>query len=179
MSGFNTYQHLVERGMNPDLYYGMAYDEENDAVTFPLWNLSGQMVGYQIYRPTINDKKINDENLGRYYTYLPRGVDGAFGMDLIDPDSKEPIYCVEGVFKAAVLHRLGYQALALLTSTPKRWKPWFRIMRKTRRLIGIGDPDPAGQKLVNIVGAGSVTPYQDLDEMSDADIIEFVERLKA
>lgn len=175
----DLHSHLVTRGMNPALYRGVAYDHENEAVTFPLWNLSGQMVGYQIYRPTINDKKINDENLGRYYTYLPRGVDGAFGIETIRPFDASPIYCVEGVFKAAVLHRLGYQAIALLTSTPKRWKPWFRIMRKTRRLIGIGDPDPAGQKLVNIVGAGSVTPECDLDEMSDEDIIEFVEGLKA
>ena len=161
-------KHLEERGMNPKLY-SLAKSYSASTITFYLWNLSGQLVGYQQYRPNKLDKKVNNPKLSRYFTYLKRDMDGVFGLELLDSNQKT-IYIVEGVFKAAVLHRLGYNALAVLTNHPKRLKPWFRILRAQGwNLVAIGDNDSAGQKLVNTLKSGFLSPV-DLDEMKDDEI---------
>ena len=161
-------KHLIERGMDITKY-PIAYDPDEGIITFFLFNGTGQLVGYQQYRPSQPSKqKKNDPKSGRYYTYLPKETDGVFGLDVLDPTDRT-IYIVEGVFKAAVLHRLGYNAIAVLTSHPKRLRPWFKILRQTWNLVAIGDNDEAGRKLVNIVKQGFQSPT-DLDEMSDEDI---------
>lgn len=163
----NLKQHLISRGMNPDLYR-TSYDEENRVVSWFLYNFSGVLVGYQQYRPDVTDKKIrNNPKDARYFTYLKHN-DGVFGLDVLNPDDRN-IYVVEGVFKAGVLHRLGFNSIAVLSSTPKQLKSWFYVLRKTWNLIAIGDNDKAGQSLVNTVGKGFCSPI-DLDEMSDSDI---------
>ena len=172
----NLRGHLIARGMDPDLY-PISYDAEEGVITFLLFNGVGHLVGYQQYRPAVDEKKKkNDPKSGRYFTYLRQDIDGVFGWDRVDITDRT-IYIVEGVFKAAVLHRLGYNAIAVLTSTPKRLKPWFRILRQTWNLVAIGDNDDAGRKLVNIVGNGYQSPI-DLDEMKDEDIIELLGTVK-
>jgi len=149
--------------------YSISYDQVEGIITFMLYNGTGQIVGYQQYRPSEASKqKKNDPKSGRYYTYLPKETDGVFGLDVLNPADRT-IYVVEGIFKAAVLHRLGYNAFAVLTSTPKRLRPWFKILRQTWNLVAIGDNDDAGRKLVNIVKTGFQSP-SDLDEMTDEDI---------
>ena len=166
-------EHLISRGMDPSRY-PVFYDPEEGIITFLLFNGMGDLVGYQQYRPDQPSKqKKNDPKTGRYFTYLPKDTDGVFGLDVLNHTDRT-IYVVEGVFKAAVLHRLGFNAIAVLTSTPKRLKPWFRILRQTWNLIAIGDPDDAGKKLVNTVGRGFQSPL-DLDEMSDEGIFELLE----
>lgn len=166
---FDMRAHLIGRGMNPDLY-AVWYDD--DVATFPLYNGADRWVGYQEYRPHFTSKKNNDPKEGRYYTYLPSGVDGVFGLEALNHDQKT-IYVVEGVFKAAVLHRLGYNAIATLSSHPKRMDSWFTILGANFDLVAIGDPDKAGEKLVKFVGRGACSP-KDLDEMSDTEIEEFL-----
>lgn len=148
--------------------YTHFLDEEERVVTFLLHNWNGSIVGYQQYRPDRDSKKNNDPKEGRYFTYLPRGVDGFFGIEQIDPTDRT-IYVVEGVFKAAVLHRLGYNSISALSSSPKRLKPWFKIMRQTWDLVAIGDNDSAGKLLVNCVKKGFQSP-KDLDEMKDDEV---------
>ena len=164
-------KHLEERGMNPKLYsYAKSYSAST--ITFYLWNLSGQLVGYQQYRPNKVDKRLNNPKMSRYFTRL-KEKDGVFGLELLD-FSKKTVYIVEGVFKAGVLHRLGYNAIAVLTNHPKRLRPWFRILRAQGwNLVAIGDNDSAGQKLVNTVKSGFLSPL-DLDEMKDEDIISLL-----
>jgi hypothetical protein len=164
-------KHLKQRGMDPKLY-SFARSYSASTVTFYLWNLSGQLVGYQQYRPNKTSKRENNPRQSRYFTKM-KEKDGVFGLELLDP-CQSTIYIVEGVFKAAVLHRLGYNALAVLTNHPKRLKPWFRILRAQGwNLVAIGDNDAAGQKLVNTVRCGFLSP-QDLDEMKDEDIFSLL-----
>ena len=152
--------------------YQFGFDDEAREASFYLYNLSGKLVGYQRYSPDLDKKKNNDPKDCRYYTYIPAGVDAVFGLDLLNKEDRT-IYIVEGLFKAATLHRLGFNAVAVLTSTPKRLKPWFRIMKATYRLIAVGDNDSAGNKLVNMVGFGKCSP-RDLDEMNDEEVLEFL-----
>lgn len=44
-------EHLKQRSLNPNLYSGVWLGEEENTVTFGMWNLSGQLVGFQQYRP--------------------------------------------------------------------------------------------------------------------------------
>ena len=164
-------EHLRSRGMDSSLY-NVSYGCDEGIVSFYLYNGAGTVVGYQQYRPDKTSKKNNDPKESRYFTYLPSGVDGVFGLETLDINKKN-IYIVEGIFKAAVLHRLGFNAIAVLTNAPKRLKPWFRILKANYNLIGIGDPDAAGQKLVNMVGKGYTSPL-DLDEMQDSDILDLL-----
>jgi hypothetical protein len=163
-------KHLEGRGIDTRLY-SMNIDHDQCVVSFYLYNLSGRLVGYQTYRPNVLDKKVkNDPKSGRYYTYLPKdGTLGVFGLETLNPND-DTIFVTEGVFKAAVLHRLGFNAIATLTSTPKHLKNWFYVMKKRYNLIAIGDNDDAGKKLVNIVGNGFQS-YTDLDEMTNSEIL--------
>lgn len=166
-------QHLQSRGMDTSLYR-FGFDDEAREACFYLYNLNGKIVGYQKYNPDLGKQKNNDPKDCRYYTYIPAGVDGVFGLDLLNKEDRT-IYIVEGLFKAATLHRLGFNAVAVLTSTPKRLKPWFRIMKATWNLVAIGDNDPAGEKLVRMVGNGFTSP-KDLDEMTDQEVYELLRR---
>lgn len=167
--------HLIGRGLDPKDYKCYVDSYEN-IVTFLLYNLSGQIVGYQRYNPSKDKKRNNDPVDCRYYTYLPKEVDGLFGLDKINKNIKE-IYVVEGIFKAAKLHKLGYNAIAVLTSTPKRLKTLIRILRAIYNIIAIGDNDNGGNQLIKIVGKGFNSPI-DLDEMMDYDIVEMIEKFK-
>lgn len=168
-------EHLILRGMNPSLYrHAKCYS--TNKITFYLYNLSGQMVGYQHYRPLIEEKGVkNNPKLGRYFTKLPKNTIGVFGLDVLD-ETRPELFVVEGIFKAAKLHRLGYNAIAVLGPTPKPMAAWFRALRGSYKLLAIGDNDKAGSYLVKIVGAGDLSPV-DLDEMSDQDVHLLVERL--
>jgi hypothetical protein len=169
---FTVKQHLLSRGLDPRLYH-CVIDESERVATFSLFNISGQYVGYQVYRPDSHSKKNNCPREGRYFTYLPAQTDGVFGLER--NTGKGPLFIVEGVFKAVALHNMGFDAIAVLTSHPKRMKPWFRILCATRPLIGIGDGDDAGKKLVATIGRGACSP-KDLDEMTPEEIQEFSQR---
>lgn len=159
--------HLTSRGMNTQLYNFVVTDE---TATFFLYNPHGRLVGYHQYRPGAEKKGNNDPKLGRYYTYLPREVDGFFGLE---QDVGGPLFVVEGLFKATTLHRLGFSSVAVLGASPKRLKSWFRALKQQRPVLAIGDNDSAGAGLVRIVGRGVQSPA-DLDEMSDEDVLSLV-----
>lgn len=160
--------------MEPKLYrHSKCYS--TNKVTFFLYNLSGQIVGYQHYRPDKDKARSNHPQYARYYTLVRKGVIGVFGLELLKRDDKT-IYIVEGIFKAAVLHRLGFNAVAVLTANPKPLVSWFKALRGRYRLLAIGDGDKAGAELVKIVGAGSCSTV-DLDEMDDSAILRFLETL--
>lgn len=157
-------EHLRDRGMDHTLYRLSADDE---VICFPLYEFGGRWVGYQNYRP-FADRNHKNVKLARYFTYLPRGVNGYFGLETLERPG--PLYLVEGVFKAGVLHRLGFPAVALMGSEVKRHRNQLSLLR--RPLIGIGDNDDAGRKFARALN-GFTSPI-DLDEMQDADILEML-----
>lgn len=166
-------RHLSDRSVDLGLYNSIVVDEENCLATFLCYNLSGQLTGYQRYNPKSNNKGkgMNDEGV-RYFVRGKENTMPVFGLDLLDYE-KDTLYVVEGVFKATILHSLGFNAIAVLTSTPKPLKRWFYLMKKRFNLVAIGDPDQAGQKLVNCVGKGFCSPA-DLDEMTRESILDLL-----
>lgn len=145
-----------------------------NTVTFPLYNLSGKMVGYQQYRPLADKTQSNNPKLSRYFTRLERGVDGFWGLETIQMG--KPIFIVEGIFKAAKLHSLGYSAITACGSNPKRLKNWIFIMGQVYEIYAIGDNDSAGQLLVDLIARGKCSP-KDIDEMGDQEIFNFINEI--
>lgn len=160
MTREETYQHLLDRGMDPTLY-NLSVAE--GVVSFPLYEFGGRRVGYQDYRP-FADRNHKNVREARYFTYLPKGVNGYFGTESLSTPGT--VYLVEGVFKAAKLHRLGYCSVALMGAESKRHMSQLSLVRRT--LVAIGDNDEAGMKFARKLG-GFVSPT-DLDEMPDDEV---------
>lgn len=153
-------KHLLLRNYDPSRYVNQVLDIRQNLLTVYLTNLSGMIVGFQKYDPGVSDKKTNNAQEGRYFTHCQRGTTAVWGLETLDPTKKD-LYVVEGVFKASALHMVGKNAIAVLTSNPKKMKSWLHTM--DYNLIGIGDDDKAGRYIPRICGKGF--QYRDLDEL--------------
>lgn len=152
-------QHLAERHLDLSRYSGVLVDPRDDAVTFLLWNLSGQCVGYQTYRPAGSKERNNIKDESKYYLMPgeedPNGVKDArkriavWGLETYVPG--ETLYVTEGIFDAAVLHTLGLPAIAVLANHPKKLRSWLRTLPV--RKVAVVDGDAAGRKLGRICDA--------------------------
>jgi DNA primase len=163
----NLKEHLKERHLNLELHKPIL-DEELNIATFLLYNLSGQIVGYQQYNP-LGDKKIFNSKLeGKYYTYRNKvqptialwGVESLYLTD-------GPIFLTEGIFDACRMTELGQTALATLANNPpKDYRNWLQML--SRPIVVVCDNDAAGRKLAKFGDYVEVVPDEkDLGESSD------------
>lgn len=171
--------HLKSRHLNSEKYH-MSYD--NELVTFYLYNLSGQLVGYQNYRPGAPKTLNNDPKEGRYYTYSLKteGHPGnrktyslaVWGLETIHY-TPNVLFLTEGIFDACRLHNLGLSAIAMLSNDPKGFRSWLHTM-KDKLKVAVCDNDAAGQKLTKIADvAVFVDSTKDLGEMSESELNNF------
>lgn len=136
------YKHLMSRHLKPNLYPGITI--EQDTVTFLLWNLSGQLVGYQQYRPR-GDKTIDmDREFSKYYPYIRKAALAVWGLERLNLENRI-VFIVEGIFKACRFHNYHLNALAVLCNDPMPLAEWLRVMGYA--VIAICDGDQAGKKL--------------------------------
>jgi hypothetical protein len=145
-------EHLTKRRLTPELYSSVSVDSINKVVTFPLWNLSGQMVGFQQYRPDAPKTGLEKRSEQRYFTILSKGFGrtsalSCFGVDLLNPQSKV-LFLAEGIFDVSPLHQRGANALAVLANNPKPLKEWLRSLGYY--LISLCEGDNAGLKLASL-----------------------------
>lgn len=114
---------------------------------FGLWNLSGQLVGYQQYKPFAPKTRSNHPKESRYYTYYSKeaglGKTTAWGLETLRRDL--PVFLCEGIFDACRLHKVGLPALALLGSDPVHLRQWLGLL--SQPLISVVQGDRAGKKL--------------------------------
>lgn len=137
--------HLKSRYLNFNLHK-VWLDEYHTIATFPLWNLSEQLLGYLQYRPLANKQKKNNPKEGRYFTYLPKQSVGVWGLE--SWRQSDTLYVTEGVFDAARLTNSGLSAIALLSNDLNdSLKAWLRIVRSQRKVVAVCDGDAAGLKL--------------------------------
>lgn len=167
-------EHLEGRHFEVSRYSGVMCFE--DVVILPLWNLSGQYVGYQQYRPGAPKEYKNDPREGRYYTSLhgekhhkPLGV---WGVESLEYDPRY-VVIVEGVFDACRLHNLNVPCVALLNSSYKPFRNWLTALG--RKVFKIED-DHGSQ----------LGPYQnlclpegrgDLGECSESEVESVVQQI--
>jgi len=166
-------EYLLRRHVNLDLHRPVVNEAERTA-TFLLYNLSGQLVGFQQHRP---DAEKTPQKLGpreaRYFTYRKQPTHGVWGLESFYL-SKGPVFVTEGVFDAARLTAVGQTALATCCNDPQRdLGNWLQSL--ARPVVVVADNDKAGKKLAKFGNYVECCPEegQDLGDCSQ----EFVDFL--
>lgn len=167
--GFSIEEHLASRHVDMNLH--TVYTSDTKA-TFMLYNLSGQIVGYQAYSPLAPNLSSNSLD-GRYYTHRSRHI-AIFGQETI-PFARRTVFLTEGVFDIVRLTKLGCSGLALLTNSPNSSILNF-LYCLPYKLILISDNDKGGEilrkRLTGIVSDIIIPPYKDLGEAEESYVKE-------
>ncbi len=144
-SSMDIYAHLKERNVNINLHRPII-DEENCIATYLLYNLSGQIIGYQQYNP-LGDKKINNKPKAKYYTYVSKNKSSVvlYGLESLHL-TDGVIYVTEGIYDAMRLTNKGQTALATLTNSPSK-DVINQLKLLNRPIVVVCDNDDAGRKL--------------------------------
>ena len=181
-------QHVIGRHVDLDLHT-VWLDELERVAFFPLWNLSGQLVGYQAYRPDAEKVQKNDTK-GRYYTYkgdkmVPKHNKTVAVWGLESWLRSTVLFITEGIFDAARLTRLGYSAVAVLSNDPNTsTRNWLRQVRAQRPTVAVCDPGRAGAKLAKCAHRAHTVsvaghPDADLGDVSEDYVRKMIERYTA
>lgn len=172
-------EHLHIRHISASLYTSIYTDEQSRIITFLIWNLSGQLVGFQRYRPDQNKTLRNEDTYGRYYTYFTpqfkqRSV-AVWGLETYHYDDR--VLCLtEGIFDACRLHNHGIPAIAVFSSNPKQLRPWLKLI--PRKLIGIEDND--GRSFIGrFTNITMTTNEKDLGDSSEEEVTQLVKEIYA
>lgn len=143
-------QHLEDRHLNINLHRVII---SNEVATILLYNLSGQIIGYQRYNPSFPSTMPGDGKQAvlrdrRYYNYISPGMIGLFGIESYDVNCS-CVFVTEGVFDACRLTNRGACAIAMLTNSPSSsMKNFLTCLGKP--LIAICDNDKAGMRLRSV-----------------------------
>lgn len=163
--------HLKERHLDIKKYPSLHISEEYGKAYFYLYNLSGMIVGYQCYTPSLPKRMNKAEDCDRrYHTYITKSAGmimlTAFGLDILDTTKKE-IFLVEGIFDACRLHNLGLNALALLCSDVSFLKE--HLMSMGYKLIPVCEGDEAGLKLATLATHKEIIYLEEGYDLGDLD----------
>ena len=163
--------HLRSRHLNLELHNPIL-DEVERVVTFYLWNLSGELVGYQQYRPEGEKRPNNDPRSGKYFTYRKRPTHTVWGVESLHL-TPHLLFVTEGLFDAARLTERGYSAIAVLSNDPPYdLRNWLKCLN--RRVIAVCDNDKAGKKLAKFGHTAVYTNEKDLGDSTDEEITELL-----
>lgn len=162
MSRINILENLNQRQFDINRYLCWIDNVEN-LLTVPLFNLSGEIVGYQQYNPNSSSKKQNNPKEGRYFTYLTQNKIGMWGLETIN--HLQFIFVQEGIFDACRLHNLGIPAVAILSADNKQ--ALLNLKLTGKKLISIVDNDPAGIKLGRKVHQSILIQFENIKDIGD------------
>ncbi len=181
MNKIDIEQHLKERGVDTSKTK-VIVDKESNTATFLIYNLSGQLIGYQFYNPNgekntliarkhiknlKSDKDVQSlRDYIRYYTRISEYQKGisVYGLETYTKDSNI-LFVTEGIFDCIKIHNAGYPAVATLTNAGSlELKTWFKIIPQT--IIAIHDNDPSGEILKKLADYSFPAPegYKDLGD---------------
>ena len=142
-------------------------DYLEEVVTFPLWNLSGQLIGYQQYNWDKPKNRQNNSKGQKYFTYLPKGSIGVYGLDLLPQGYSGPICLVEGIWEAIIGHCFGIPCLAVLgvssRGTDKQTMNWLNSL--PNEIIPLCQDDKAGVALSKCNLSKAIFLKGDLDDL--------------
>ena len=161
-------QHLKTRHMDVELHHPVV-DEVERVATFYLWNLSGQLVGYQQYRPEGEKKPNNNPREGKYYTYRKQPTVVVWGVESLHL-TPHVVFLTEGVFDAARLTERGVSALAILScNTGWDLRNWLSMLN--RKVVAVCDGDKAGAQLAKFGNVSlCMLGGKDLGDADDATV---------
>lgn len=134
-------RHLKERHFTDALIelFRPALDEDENFVTFYLYNLTGQCIGYQHYRPGHSKTQSNHPKESRYYTYRPKSKEAVAIGGLETYHFSDVLFVVEGLFDAVRLWANGYACVWTCGIPDKQVQHWLKVQPKPT--IAILDPD--------------------------------------
>jgi len=161
-------QHMKTRHMDVNLHHPVL-DEVERVATFYLWNLSGQLVGYQQYRPEGEKKPNNNPREGKYYTYRKQPTVVVWGVESLHL-TPHVVFLTEGVFDAARLTERGVSALAILScNTGWDLRNWLSMLN--RKVVAVCDGDKAGAQLAKFGNVSlCMLGGKDLGDADDATV---------
>lgn len=155
---------MISRHLDLNLHRPII-DEEEDVATFYLWNLSGQLVGYQQYRRFGEKHTPNNPKEGKYFTHRKLPTLGVWGTESLDFSGS--VFVCEGIFDACRLTERGCAAVAVLSNnTGYDLYNWLRCLN--RRVVAVCDNDAAGLKLAKFGHDAVFTREKDLGEAEDS-----------
>lgn len=158
-------EHLKTRHLDVELHRP-AVDEDERVATFYMYNLSGQVVGYQQYRPEGLKKPNNNPREGKYFTFRQAPTVGVWGVESLHL-TPHVVFVTEGLFDAARLTQRGVSAVAVFTNNPgKDVMNWLSMLG--RKVVVVCDGDNAGAKLAKYGDVSlCLLGGKDLGECSD------------
>ena len=166
-------QHLKRRHLDVALHNPVLDDVERVA-TFYLWNLSGQLVGYQQYRPEGIKKPQNNPKEGKYFTYKKMPTLAVWGVESLYL-TPHVLFLTEGVFDAARLTERGVSAVAALSNNPTAdFRNWLSCLN--RKVVAVCDNDDAGRRLAKFGNVAVYTEEHDLGDSSDEYVTQLMEK---
>jgi len=163
------YEHLLGRCKQaPEQLGSLDFDEE--LFTRFMYNLSGQVVGYQTYNWRADKLKHNDAR-GRYFTWLTKTAPKQSMLGLMGLESLrwgETLYLVEGQFEQATANAYGLNCLAVLCNNPKHLKNW--VASYPGKVVALCQDDSAGRDLANTAHDSVLLP-KDTDELTKDEVL--------
>lgn len=182
---FDVRSHLRHRGVDTGKT-NVIIDEESGDTFFFLYNLSGQMVGYQKYN-SLYDKKGQDSKLlddpkkTKYYNWVGDESNNnkklaVYGLESYNFNDKY-LFITEGIFDIARVHEAGYPGIAVLCNDPTpQLGNWLRTLPQTK--IVIFDNDKAGQVLRKFGDHSfSISGGKDLNDLTPVEAKIFLDKI--
>jgi len=134
--------HLEMRGLQTDSVYWV--NEEELMVVFPLYDSTGNMIGYHNYRPN-KDKVLNNHPYeSRYFTRVTKGWEAFYGYR--SRLYSKTLFVTEGLWDAERVQEAGFSCYTLFSNNPKN-SAMLNLLRKVRPVVALCDGDKAGRSL--------------------------------
>ncbi len=173
MTTFSMHRYLQrERYVRLELYRPILTE---NVVTFYLYNLSGQIIGYQSHQPNVRNRCGFNLPENRYYTYRKLPTITMFGTETLGLHNG-PIFLTEGLFDSCRFSYFGYSSLATLCNDPP--KDYLNYLKCLGRpIIAVCDNDKAGLKLAKLGDyVEVVTDYKDVGEASQEYVLSLIDK---
>lgn len=167
--------HLKERHFDTDVH-PVWLDASQGVVTFPMYNLTGHMVGFQQYRPDADKKQKNSPRDGRYFTYRNKDTVSVWGLE--SWYFSNTLFITEGIFDACRLTNAGYSAVAVISFKPtKSVMRWLYMVRQFRPVVAVCDGGSKdGLRLRHLGATHHVCPENhDMGDVSNEYLMNFLE----
>jgi hypothetical protein len=171
--------HLESRHYDYNLH-STFFSEDDAEAFFLLYNLSGQIVGYQKYNPLLPKFGSNDPKLSKYYTWKTKienkTMVGLWGLE--SWNFTNTLFVCEGVFDAARLTSRGASAVATLSNDlSPPFKALFKLFRTMRPVVALTDSDDAGSKLAKAGHTSySTKNSKDMGDASEDEVSYVIEK---
>ena len=140
-------------------FFKIGYDKQSDAITFPIWDTYGRLVG--VARRNLHTKFYNIPKLSNKPIYL---------LDTIKKYKYTTVYVVESQINALTLWGWGYPSVALFGTGSEHQ---YNLLKKSgiRNFVLCFDGDTAGRqgakKLVKTLPVSSMVTVVQLPESKD------------